>query len=61
VARLIARQLIKNPANLKNATREIDRSSKTVREEAKMERKTPGVTGKRLDGFGCGCCVGIAL
>jgi len=44
-ARLIPKQLSKNPANLKNATRDIDRSSIAVRDEAKMERKTVGVTG----------------
>ena len=31
--------------HLKNATREMDRSSIDVREDEKMERKTVGVTG----------------
>lgn len=35
---------------LKNATRDKDRSSRIVREEAKMERRTAGVTGIRLGG-----------
>ena len=39
---------------LKNATRERDRSSRIVREDAKMDRRTAGVTGIRLAGFGLG-------
>ena len=63
--KLIARQLIIKPENLrhvcefalrerrsmaylKNAMRERERSSPGDREEAKMERKTAGVTGMRL-------------
>jgi hypothetical protein len=34
--------------NLKNAIRDIDRSSNVDREEENMERKTAGVTGRRL-------------
>lgn len=45
----MAIQLNKNPVNRKNATREIDRSSCGVRDEANMDRKTAGVTGMRLD------------
>lgn len=44
--------------HLKNATRDKDRSSRIVREEAKIERRTAGVTGMRLGdslgGDGCG-------
>jgi len=43
-ARLMPTQLNRNPANLKNAIREIDRSSTGVREDEKMERSTVGVT-----------------
>lgn len=47
------KQLKRNPVNLKNATRDIDRSSRGVRDEAKMPRSTAGVTGIRLScGFG---------
>ena len=35
-------------SHLKNATREMVRSSIAVRDDAKMERKTAGVTGIRL-------------
>lgn len=52
---LIAMQLRRNPANRKNATREIDRSSCGDREEAKIERKTAGVTGMRLAESDGGC------
>ena len=38
-------------AHLKKATRDKDRSSRMVREEAKMERRTAGVTGMRLEDF----------
>ena len=34
---------------LKKAAREMDRSSKTVLDDAKMPRRTAGVTGIRLD------------
>lgn len=37
-----------NPENRKNAMRERERSSPGEREEAKIERKTAGVTGIRL-------------
>ncbi|KAG8833003.1 hypothetical protein FRC17_000197 [Serendipita sp. 399] len=58
-ATLMNIQLIRKPANLeyyearglrylKKATRDIDLSSKIVREDAKMERRTAGVTGMRL-------------
>jgi len=40
-------QLSVNPANRKNATREIDLSSITVLEEANMDLITDGVTGIR--------------
>ena len=40
--------------HLKKATRERERSSKIVREDAKMERSTAGVTGIRLEGLGLG-------
>jgi len=46
--KLIARQLIMKPENLKNAMRERERSSPGEREEAKMDRSTAGVTGMRL-------------
>jgi len=46
--RLIARQLMINPENLKKAMRERERSSAGDREEAKMARSTAGVTGMRL-------------
>ena len=36
-------------ACLKKAAREMDRSSKTVLDEAKMPRRTAGVTGILLD------------
>jgi len=36
----------------KNATREMERSSCGVREEANIDRKTAGVTGMRLDESG---------
>lgn len=39
------------PVNLKKATRDKDLSSRMVREEAKMERRTAGVTGMRLEDF----------
>jgi hypothetical protein len=42
-------------AHRKNATREIDRSSCGDREEAKIERKTAGVTGMRLAESEGGC------
>jgi len=51
-------QLRRNPANLKNATRDIDLSSWGVREDVKIERNTAGVTGNRLDGLGGGGCSG---
>lgn len=38
---------------LKNATREIDRSSLGVREDENMERSTAGVTGIRDSDVGC--------
>ena len=38
-------------AHLKKATRDKDLSSRMVREEAKMERRTAGVTGMRLVDF----------
>jgi len=46
--KLIARQLMMKPENLKNAMRERERSSPGEREEAKMDRSTAGVTGMRL-------------
>lgn len=49
-ARLIAKQLSKNPVNLKNATLEMDLSSRAVREDAKIDRKPAGVTGMPLSG-----------
>ena len=39
---------------LKKATRERDRSSRIVREEANIERRTAGVTGMRLEDLGGG-------
>ena len=52
-AHAMPKQLKRNPVNLKNATRDIDRSSSGVRDEAKMPRSTAGVTGIRLfPGFG---------
>jgi len=48
-ARLIPKQLIRKPANLKNATLDIDRSSWAVREDAKMSLRSAGVIGKRVD------------
>lgn len=47
--RLIARQLTRKAENLKNAALEIDRSSNTVLDDAKMPRRTAGVTGILLD------------
>lgn len=47
-------QLSRKPANLKNATRDMDLSSWGVREDVNMERSTAGVTGNRLDGLGGG-------
>lgn len=44
--------LSKNPANLKNATREMERSSFGVRDEAKMPRSSAGVMGNLLFGGG---------
>lgn len=41
---------------LKNAIREIERSSLGVREDANMDRSSAGVTGMRLDCGGWGCC-----
>ena len=41
-------------AHLKKATRDKDRSSRMVREEAKMERRTAGVTGGRRVGSDAG-------
>lgn len=41
---------------LKKATRDSDRSSRIVREEAKIERRTAGVTGMRLEDLGGGYC-----
>jgi len=46
---LIARQLIRNDVNLKNAARDMDRSSNIVLEDAKMPLSTAGVTGIRLE------------
>jgi len=46
--KLIARQLMMKPENLKNAMRERERSSPGEREEANMDRSTAGVTGMRL-------------
>jgi len=46
--RLMARQLMIKPENLKNAMRERERSSPGDRDEAKMARSTAGVTGIRL-------------
>lgn len=54
-ARLIAIQLNRKPVNLKNATLDRDLSSRMVREDANIERRTAGVTGKRLEGFEGGC------
>lgn len=39
-------------AHLKKAVREIERSSIALRDEAKMERRTAGVTGMRLRELG---------
>jgi len=50
----MAMQLSRNPVNLKKATRERDLSSNIVRDDANIERRTAGVTGKRLEGFGDG-------
>jgi len=47
--RLMARQLTRKAENLKKAAREIDRSSKTVLDDAKIPRRTAGVTGILLD------------
>lgn len=57
-AKLMHTQLSKKPANLKNATRDMDLSSWGVREDVNMERNTAGVTGNRLDGLGGGGCSG---
>lgn len=58
----IARQLRRKPENLKKATREMDRSSCGVRDEAKMERRTAGVTGMRREESDGGCRgVGLAV
>lgn len=47
---------------LKKATREIERSSCGVREDAKMERRTAGVTGIRREESDGGCRgVGLAV
>lgn len=56
-AKLIPMQLIRNPANLKNAILEMERSSCGEREEANIERNTAGVTGIRLfeSRFGGSC------
>lgn len=43
---------------LKKATREIERSSWGVREEANIERSTAGVTGIRLVESDGGCWLG---
>lgn len=47
--RLMARQLTRKPVKRKKATRESERSSAGERDEAKMARRTAGVTGMRLD------------
>lgn len=47
--RVMARQLTRKAENLKKAAREMDRSSKTVLDEAKIPRRTAGVTGILLD------------
>jgi len=39
-------QLRTNPVNRKKARRDMERSSRTVREDAKMERRTAGVTAR---------------
>jgi hypothetical protein len=41
-------------AHLKNATREIERSSSAERDDANIVRRTAGVTGKRLFDGECG-------
>ena len=41
---------------MKKATRDRERSSRIVRDEAKMERSTAGVTGIRLEDLGGGYC-----
>jgi len=56
----MARQLRRKPENLKKAIREIDRSSCGVRDDAKMERKTAGVTGIRREESDGGC-IGVGL
>jgi len=53
-ARLMPRQLSRKPANLKKAIRDIERSSKGVREDANIQRRTAGVTGILLDDSGGG-------
>jgi len=51
----MAKQLRRKPVNRKNATRDKERSSRMVREDAKMDRKVAGVTGMRLEeSFGRG-------
>lgn len=52
---LTAKGIARWHAYRKNATREIDRSSCGDREEAKIERKTAGVTGMRLAESDGGC------
>ena len=47
--------------HLKNAIREMERSSCGVRDEANMERRTAGVTGMRLDVSDGGCGIEVAL
>jgi len=49
-AKLMPMQLSRKPANRKKAIREMERSSCGDREEAKIERRTAGVTGMRLFG-----------
>lgn len=43
---------------LKKATREMERSSWGVREDANMERRTAGVTGIRFEESESGCWMG---
>ena len=45
---------------LKKAAREMDRSSKTVLDDAKMPRRTAGVTGILLDGWPGGGLLGLS-
>jgi len=51
---LIPKQLRTNPTNLKKATLEMLRSSKGVREDAKIDLNTAGVTGLRFFSSGTG-------